>query len=610
MCGISGVFGPAARHAPIDCMVLAQQHRGPDSSGIHRTGDGLAVLGHNRLSIIDLSDAGHQPMHSADGRYTVVFNGEIYNYLELREALGDYPYRSRSDTEVILAAYEKWGDHCLDRFIGMFALLIWDADERRLFAARDRFGVKPLFYHQATDGSLYAASEIKALHAAGITREMDAETWATFLTFGTSDTGPRTFWSGITALPAGHSLSWSSGQLVTRCWYDLPSRVGDDVDDRPIDTVLAEYLDLVVDSVRLRFRSDVPVAINLSGGLDSSTLLGIVNIVQGADSRTAAWTYITGDHAYDELPWVTRMLDRTRHPSKVCRITPADVPELAVSLQRCADEPFGGLMTIAYARLFEDARATGTIVLLDGQGMDEQWAGYDYYRVATRGESPGLVQGARQSPVRPDCLTPDFRRLAEAPVYPQPFSDALRNAQYRDVRYTKMPKALRFNDRASMRASTELREPFLDHRLFELAFRQPADRKISGDCSKWFLRELARRWLPAAVLEAPKRPVSTPQREWLAGPLRNWVDTCLEQAIEAFGDTWLDPLRVRQAWAAYGRPGLDNSFFLWQWVSLGLLTALTASEPRLDVSVGVASPPCAEVTRARTQRDSLKGVLT
>lgn len=592
MCGIAGVFGNAARYVPLDAMVDSQHHRGPDGRGTFRSDDGLAALGHNRLSIIDLSSAGDQPMHSADGRFTLVFNGEIYNYLELRAELSDYAYASRTDTEVILAAYAKWGESCVDRFIGMFAFLLWDHRERRLFAARDRFGVKPLFYHCTADGSIILASEIKAIHAAGVPRSMDASTWSTYLTSGVSDDGDGTFWEHIAHVPAGHSLTWAAGRTSVRRWYDLAERVGDVYDERPVDTVLEEYLALVVDSVRLRFRADVPVAINLSGGLDSSTLLGIVHLVQGAESDTRAWTYVFGDENYDELPWVTRMLEHTRHPSSVCQITSDEVPVLAESLQKYEDEPFGGLPNIAYAKLFERARAAGTIVLLDGQGMDEQWAGYDYYGTVLNGGAAGVLQGARHSPVKPDCLVPEFRQLASVREHAWPFSDRLRNTQYRDVRHTKIPKALRFNDRASMRSSTELREPFLDHRLFELAFRQPPDRKVRGHCHKWMLRELARRWLPTTIVEAPKRPVSTPQREWLAGPLRTWAADCIHEAVDAVGGVWLDRKMVMDAWAQYGKDGLDNSFFIWQWISLGMIARVSNPESSnvMYAATGTTSP--------------------
>jgi len=578
MCGIAGIFGPNWKRAQLGAMVASQRHRGPDAEGVYVDPTGTAGLGHNRLSIIDLSPAGQQPMSSYDGRLWIVFNGEIYNYLELRAEIGDYPYHSQSDTEVILAAYERWGPDCLRRLIGMFAFLIWDELDQCLFAARDRFGVKPLNYHQQPDGTLLLASEIKALHAAGVPVRPNPITWSTYLTYGAHDHSEHTFWEGVSALPPGHSLVWQDGRARLSRWYDLAERVGPEFDGRPSETVQEEYMALLDESVRLRFRSDVPVGINLSGGLDSSTLLGLVQAVQGAESEVKAFTFVTGDPQYDELPWVERMLAQTRHPSVVCRLEPSDVPDLAESVQFHQDEPFGGLPTLAYARLFERARLEGVIVLLDGQGMDEQWAGYDYYQAAMDGTAAGLVQGAKEAPVRPECLTPEFRALAEAFEPPQPFPDQLRNLQYRDARYTKIPRALRFNDRVSMKSSTELREPFLDHRLFELAVRQPFERKIADGTRKWLLRQMARQLLPDGVVEAPKRPLQTPQREWLRGPLQRWAGDRIEESLDAYGKTWLDADAVRSTWRNYCDRASDNSFYIWQWINLGLMveTEVTA----------------------------------
>jgi asparagine synthase (glutamine-hydrolysing) len=210
--------------------------------------------------------------------------------------------------------------------------------------------------------------------------------------------------------------------------------------------------------------------------------------------------------------------------------------------------------------------------------MDEQWAGYDYYQAAMDGTAAGLVQGAKEAPVRPECLTPEFRALAEAFEPPQPFPDQLRNLQYRDARYTKIPRALRFNDRVSMKSSTELREPFLDHRLFELAVRQPFERKIADGTRKWLLRQMARQLLPDGVVEAPKRPLQTPQREWLRGPLQRWAGDRIEESLDAYGKTWLDADAVRSTWRNYCDRASDNSFYIWQWINLGLMveTEVTA----------------------------------
>jgi asparagine synthase (glutamine-hydrolysing) len=552
-------------------MVNRQHHRGPDGSGIHLSPQGFAGLGHNRLAILDLTEAGRQPMHSVDHRYTLVFNGEIYNYLELRAELGSYPFRSNTDSEVVLAAFERWGPGCLHRLIGMFAFLLWDEREQRLLAIRDRFGVKPLYYGTTPEGALAVASEIKALWSAGVPAEPDERSWATYLACGLQDHQARTFWRGISALPAGHILAWTPEAVRIDRWYDLESRVEGFEDQRPDAEVEAEYAALLTDSVRLRFRSDVPVGVAISGGLDSSVLLGAVREAQRSLESVRALTFVSGDAAYDELPWVRRALARTGQPLTVCELRAWDVPELAASVQASQDEPFGGLPTLAYARLFEEARRLGVIVVLDGQGMDEQWAGYDYYRARSEPHRTPVVQGVGESPVRPACLVPEFRALAEPLAPTSTPVDSLRALQFRDIRQAKLPRGLRFNDRASMRASVELREPFLDHRLVELALRQPDHRKIRGATQKYSLRSIARRLIPQGIVEAPKRPVQTPQREWLRGPLRKWATAQIETTLRAAGGTWLEPKAVREAWQIFVSGQGDSSYFAWQWVSLALM---------------------------------------
>ena len=577
MCGIAGLFGRGWDPQQLDSMVAYQRHRGPDAHGTycdpgHHSSSQNSILGHTRLSIIDLSAAGAQPMSGLGGSM-IVFNGEIYNYLELRAELSGYPFRSRSDTEVVLAAYEHWGESCLDRFIGMFSFMIWDPRNQKLFAARDRFGVKPLYYHRRRDGRLAIASEIGALRAAGIAEQPDPIAWATYLSWGLTDHSARTFWTGISSLPGGHKLIWQNGEVVISRWYDLAGAVGDGWDERSDVEVEAEYRSLLEDSVRLRFRSDVPVGVNLSGGVDSSVLLGLVHAIQGKESDVSVFTFVTDDAQYDELPWVRQMLDRTRHRLISCLLTPEQVPDLAVSVQGYEDGPFGGIPTLAYARIFEEARAEGVTVLLDGQGMDEQWAGYDYYRHGDSTSGTSLVQGTATSPVRPECLAREFAALAEPFEAAQPFSDRLRNLQYRDAIYTKIPRALRFNDRVSMRSSRELREPFLDHRLFELALRQPARRKIQRGNGKWMLREIAKDLAPDTLAVAPKRPVQTPQREWLRGPLADWAKSLVDEAVAVAGGGWLDSACVSEQWERFRRGEGENSFFVWQWVNLGLAAA-------------------------------------
>ena len=343
MCGIAALLGSSASRPRMNAMLSAMAYRGPDDRGIAEFADGQALLGHNRLSIIDLSPAGHQPMVSGDGRFHVILNGEIYNYPELRRELDStFGFRSRSDTEVLLASYQKWGAGCLDRLIGMFAFAVWDDKERELFAARDRFGVKPLYSHVFADGSLAIASEITALHAAGVPRRPDETTWARYLFEGISDHSTATFWEGVSALPPGHSLTWRAGRLQTQKWYDLAERSGLDLDTTPVEAVIARYGELLDESVSLRFRADVPVGIAVSGGLDSSILVGLIRKLHGPEVDLRAFTFITGDDRYDELPWVEEMLAGTQIRLTKCLLRPSDVPELAESIQESQHDRSAG----------------------------------------------------------------------------------------------------------------------------------------------------------------------------------------------------------------------------------------------------------------------------
>ena len=324
-------------------------------------------------------------------------------------------------------------------------------------------------------------------------------------------------------------------------------------------------------AVRLRFRSDVPVGINLSGGLDSSALLGAVQLVQGADSDIKAFTYVTGEPNTTNsrgcgpcwnaptIPSKCASSVRTRSPRWPSVFRHAPTSRLAVYRPSCTRS-----CSIKLARPGSSSSSTAREWTNSGQATITM--------PPTRASPCDSSRVPPTAPVRPECLTEEFRALA-APMSPiARFSDRLRNLQYRDIRHTKMPKALRFNDRASMRVSTELREPFLDHRLFELALRQPECRKVRQGTHKWLLRELARRWLPTPVVEAPKRAVSTPQREWLRGPLKSWVEGNIADGLHAVGGPWLDASAVWRAWDEYSRGGTDNSFFVWQWVSIGLIS--------------------------------------
>ena len=565
MCGIVGIVGKAAKEYTLDAMLRAQHHRGSDHTGKLMPKEGVA-LGHNRLSIIDLSAEANQPMEDAQGRYVIVFNGEIYNYLELRMRLAHhYAFCTVSDTEVLLAAYSVWGEEMLEHLNGMFAFVIYDRKHDRLFGARDRFGVKP-FYYVEYEGSFYFASEIKAFEVAGIPLHPNERVWASYLAYGTYGRPEESFWEGVRQLEAGCALVYD-GSVKTKRWYDFVSRIGQVHTEMTLEAVQASYEALLEESVRLRFRADVIVGFNLSGGLDSSTLLAMVHKTHPNNDNIKAYTFYTGDERYDEDKWVEMMLKRTGNPLQKVLLAALDVPILAKELFEVQYEPYGGIPTIAYYNLFKSARADGTLVLLDGQGMDEQWAGYDYYT----SKQKSIVQGVKTSPTRISVLNKDFVQYARKNDFPAPFPDRVQNLQYRDLFYTKIPRALRFNDRVSMASSVELREPFLDFRLVEMAFAQPLLYKIRDGQKKWMLRRIAQQYLGDQIALAPKRPLQTPQREWLGNELSGFVETQLERIASSPLRSWFDMDGLYREWEIYKKGDQDNAFFIWQWVSVGLM---------------------------------------
>ncbi len=628
MCGISGIFGRGIEPEQLTAMVRTLAHRGPDDQGTWLGGGGerpAIALGHNRLSIIDLSADGHQPMTNRDGSLRLVLNGEIYNYLELRQQLDEYPYRSRTDSEVVLAAYERWGTDCLEHFNGMFAFALWDDRRRRLFCARDRMGIKPFYYCRLGERLLFA-SEIKALLAAGCPAELDAEVLHDYLVKGLYEHTGRTFFRRVRALPPGHFLLADESSIQGRgarhrdagdrgpreyCYWSLAQRV-EALGEVPDGGAPADWQDelrhLLDDAVRLRLRSDVPVGMHLSGGLDSSALLATLDHLMPSGSCFQAFTAVFGDARYDEAIHADRVsrelsLELERVPLQV-----EDFWAVAQAAQWHQEQPFGGVSTLGYWNMEAQARRRGITVLLEGQGGDELFGGYAYYLaervedLLTAGretEASRLIEQSAQhlgvakdaltakvkrmrqgrgslfqdgsSFLRTDCLHPDFvGGQGTDHRFVLPATSHFRRARVRDVRYSKLPRVLRFNDRMSMAFGRELRVPLLDHRIVEYSFRLDDALLLRDGVTKWPLRQVLRGRLEDEIRLAPKRAVVTPQKEWMRGPLRQGIRRRLEDS-ELARRGILDRQRALAAFDHFCQDhSVENAFYLWQWLNVDL----------------------------------------
>lgn len=596
MCGITGIVGGRVDAHILGAMTDAIAHRGPDGRGTWVEERSEVGLGHRRLSILDVSESGAQPMHSVCGRYSIVFNGEVYNYLELKSLL-DYPFRTGTDTEVILAAYAKWGEACVERFNGMFAFALWDHGKRQLFCARDRLGVKPFFITRQQNQWLFA-SEIKALLAAGIPARPNMNMWARYLVNGEFEQADESFFDGVEAIKPGHTLTiMPDGNVRERRYWYLPECIGDPFQGSE-DEAAEQLAGLLDDAVRLRLRSDVPVALNLTGGLDSSSVAQAFLKLSPQNHPTHAFTASFNDPQYDEDQYAEQVVAGTNCVRHVTRLLPDQVPQLAAEAMWSQEAPFGGIGMIAYETIHRQMKVLGLKVALEGQGGDELFAGYNYFRplplldaldqndcaaasryLRTMKPWAPVANAARQvlagrgnvyqdgsTYLAPDCIAPEVQKLAAERPISQPFDSRLMNALYRDLTATKLVRVLRMNDRKSMAHGVELRQPFLDYRLVEFAATMPAQFKLNKGYGKYILRRAMDKKLPKDIVWTGKRPVVTPQREWMQSYLKRWVEELINDP--KFGSRGLfDAQNVRKTFATYLAGGFENAFPIWQWIN-------------------------------------------
>ncbi|MFA6671159.1 MAG: asparagine synthase (glutamine-hydrolyzing) [Methanoculleus sp.] len=592
MCGIAGqlhLAGGAADPDLVRRMSDLIRHRGPDGDGIYV--DGTVALAHRRLAIIDLSKEGHQPMQNEDGTLRLVFNGEIYNYRELIEELAScgHRFRSKTDTEVILHAYEEWGVECLARFNGMWAFALWDGRRRELFCARDRLGIKP-FYYAMAGGSFLFASEIKALRAApGVGRRPDEEMVAAFLAWGLADHTARTMFEGVLQLlPAHYMIVGESGIVEHAAFWEatfspaLESEPGSD------ERLSGEFLSLLEDAVDLHLRSDVPVGTCLSGGLDSSTLTVLINraLRRGSPGREPprqnTFSACFEDKRCDESAYIDIAVENSGVRSH--RVYPAadaiwaDIEHLLY----INDEPFAALTLYSQYCVMRLARDEVKVVL-DGQGADELLAGYIAYqychiRELVRGFH--ILRAAREtlgtlrhhSDFLSYTLTQLFARKKHrslirmegsgTPRYHGTLSEVLET----DLMRANLPYLLHWEDRTSMAFSIEARVPFLDYRVVEFLASLPADQKIRGGVTKFILRRAIRGLVPEVIrCRMDKKGFATPEEVWMQGDMSEKVLEILSSEAFKSRPYW-DADAVAESYRAFLQGKAPYSSEIWRIV--------------------------------------------
>ena len=641
MCGIAG-FWDVSRHldadrgtAAIHGMTRAIRHRGPDDAGAWRDIDAGLWLGHRRLSVIDLSPEGRQPMLSASGRYVMVFNGEVYNHRRLRpelEAAGAR-FRGHSDTEVMLAAIEQWGiEGAVQRFIGMFAFALWDRDARALTLVRDRIGIKPLYCGWA--GSMFAfGSELKAIAALpGFDGRVDRGALCLLLRHNYIPQ-PRSIYEGIFKLPPGTLLRVEAGDAASagsvaslqrrarKYWSvaDIASHARSGLSDAE---AVHELDHLLRDAIAMRMEADVPLGAFLSGGVDSSTVVALMQAQSARPVRTFSIGFHEQDH--DEAKFAKEVAAHLGTDHNELYVTAQDALDVIPTLPTMFDEPFSDSSQIPTYLVSRLARGQVT-VSLSGDGGDELFAGYSRYAWATRVgrwldsvPNPVRTHFARSLHARPGLYEAFFRganrglparlrirnpgtktgllgRMLQAPSVDarylllvshwfEPESIVLHSAEpevelsdfahWPDVRdpvermmYSDLIGYLPDDilvkvDRASMAVSLEARVPLLDHRVVEFAWRTPLRQKLRNGQSKWLLRQVLDRYVPRALIDRPKKGFSVPIDHWLRGPLRDWAETLLDDR-RLREEGYFDPAPIRRMWNDHVAGRVREHHRLW-----------------------------------------------
>jgi asparagine synthase (glutamine-hydrolysing) len=617
MCGFAGKLAPSPQRpverdlirAMTDCVA----HRGPDADGFF-FGAGIG-LGHRRLSIVDVA-SGQQPLSNEDGTVWVVFNGEIYNFPALRAELESrgHQFRTHSDTEVIVHGYEEWGELCVERFRGMFAFAIWDARARRLVLARDRVGIKPLYYAQPAEGGLVFGSEIKsilqdpAVDAAWSPEALDAYLTLLYVP------APATIYQQVRKLPPGHVLVAEQGKVRVSQYWDLEfTGTGDPNREQQY---LEELDALLTESVRMRLISEVPLGAFLSGGIDSSTVVAYMTAT--SDAPVLATSVGFADKAFNELDRAQRIADHLDCRLEKQLVAPR-IDELLPRLAWHLDEPFGDSSAVPTYLVSAAARERVTVAL-SGDGGDELWAGYPWHRVehwewqarerlgragchlASRlgnllplsakgarslrhlGLPPGhacarkhgysqfddaakqqLYSGDLASAVRGSDPFATFRRAYAACQSPDP----LDRSMYVDVKTYLADDILAKVDKMSMAVSLEARVPLLDHKLLEFAARVPSSLKLRRGVSKYLLRQALHRRVPRRILDGPKHGFTAPIAEWLRGPLKELAtELLLDGRLKDRGI--FHAAAVSRLWNEHQQGHRDHRHRLWSLVMLEL----------------------------------------
>ncbi len=580
MCGIAGIITlnkSLVTEQRLLQMTRLLKHRGPDNENTWINDEQTAGLGHCRLSIIDLTEAASQPLHYLN-RYTIVFNGEIYNYIELKETLKKcgYSFHSHSDTEVITAAYDYWKEACVQHFDGMYAFAIWDEKERTLFAARDRFGEKPFYYYfDEEKKTLVFASEMKALWAAGIQKQMNSSMLLNYLSLGWVQNPVdafQTFYNNILQLPQASYLLYSvhENSFAVHRYWDIDKQYNISITE---EKAIERFNELFTTSVQRRLRSDVAIGTSLSGGLDSSSVVATIQKHNRKNIQTAAFSAVFPGFEKDESAYINKIKNTFNIKSFTIEPTAEGFINDFEKLCYHQEEPFGSASIYAQYKVFELAKQNNVTVLLDGQGADETLAGYNkyihwflqelftnkfalfssqkkqlisneisfewdvrnYFAALLPAQAAAMLQkkAFKQVQANKDLTTEFIASHIDRDSFYKPIATKLNDILYFNTMQFGLRELLRYADRNSMAHSREVRLPFLYHELVEFVFSLPSTLKIKDGFTKYILRKAMQPHLPESIVfRKDKVGYEPPQKNWMQQKrLQDYIHSAKEKLV-------------------------------------------------------------------------------
>ena len=604
MCAIAGIVGNNLKE-DLDNLQKIQksmEHRGPDNSSHHFLEPALFI--HNRLTVIDLNTRANQPFFSNDKKKVIVFNGEIYNYLELKKILEEhFQFKTTSDTEVLLAAYEHWGENFLNKLEGMFALAIFDYKKDKAFFARDRFGQKPLFFWK-NEGKLYFSSEIKGIIAAGYKAEANYKTWFDYLYFGATDHTSETFFKNISQLLPGESASFNIKEgLTIKKWYDFNEVIKRKKNFFPGD-IKKNIASKTLNSVKINSRADVPISIALSGGLDSSLLMSICYNKRFLNKKPKCFSF-QFDKDYSEKEFIDASTDFYGFKSNYVNFSKFDLKESIIPFMWHLESPSGGLANLAIGKLCHEIKKNNIKVVLDGTGPDECFGGYELHHLQylynlrrkkdkkfnnslnlflknwgiSREETLNKLGKFDENFTK----TVDGYKFTNTSILTEKFLDdnktrvkdykldnntiEVKNSLSEYIQKTKIPRNCRMLDRVSMAFGIELRFPFLEHAFLEYGLSLDPKSYFLLGRSKSILRETFKKIIAPKTRKQKKMTIQTPQNLWLKiEPMKSFIIEIINS--ESFAKRGIfNQKKVINEYEKYVNGNSKTSFYIWQIIS-------------------------------------------